>query len=127
MDFERIATETDDELVRLGDKWFARLDKTDLTDPHNCFRTGLLRLAYSYARLIALSFGFQHAFGKNNTDENPFLLRVSFLTLSQMFSLLNSFCQCLRAASDVVNTVIDNIGRPTQSVYLNTNLTSLSS
>jgi hypothetical protein len=78
-DFELIATETDDKLVQVGEKWFARLAKTDMTDPMNCFRTGLLRLAYSYARLIALSFGFQHAFGKseNGTDENPFLLRVS--------------------------------------------------
>lgn len=54
----------------------ARLEKTDQTDPQNRFRSGLLRLAYSYARLVALSFGFQHAFGKNNVDENPFLERV---------------------------------------------------
>jgi hypothetical protein len=99
-DFELIATETDDELVRVGNKWFTLLAKTDMTNAQNCFRTGLLRLAYSYARLIALSFGFQHAFGKNNTDENPFLLR------------------CLRAASDVVKAVVDDIGRPSQKIYL---------
>lgn len=50
-----------------------------MTDPQNRFRSGLLNLAGSYMRLVALSFGFQHAFGKNNTDENPFLLRVSDL------------------------------------------------
>lgn len=49
-----------------------------MNDQQNCFRTGLLRLAYSYSRLIALSYGFQHAFGKNEgKDENPFLMRVS--------------------------------------------------
>ena len=74
-----IATETDDELQNLGDRWFAILDKTDQTDPQNRFRTGLLRLAYSYSRLVALSFGFQHAFGKNNTEDH-FLTRVGCLT-----------------------------------------------
>lgn len=67
--------------MQVGEKWFSRLAKTDMTDPQNCLRTGVLRLAYSYARLVALSFGFQHAFGKNDgTDENPFLLRVSSIT-----------------------------------------------
>lgn len=49
-----------------------------MTDPQYSFRTALLHLAHSYARLVALSYGFQHAFGKNDgTDENPFLTRVS--------------------------------------------------
>jgi hypothetical protein len=78
VDFEKIATETDDELKAHEEKWLAILRETDMTDPQNCFRTGLLRLAHSYARLVALSYGFQHAFGKNaDTDENPFLMRVS--------------------------------------------------
>jgi hypothetical protein len=50
-----------------------------MTDPQNSFRTGLLRLAYPYSRLVALSYGFQHAFGKGRNDENPFLLRVRLL------------------------------------------------
>ncbi|KDQ57351.1 hypothetical protein JAAARDRAFT_35979 [Jaapia argillacea MUCL 33604] len=100
VDFEALATSTDDELKQLGDKWFARLEKTDLSDPQNRFRTGLLKLAYSYARLVALSFGFQHAFGKSQIDENPFLMR------------------CLRAASDVVNAFVDDIGVPSQRIYL---------
>ncbi|KAF8896253.1 hypothetical protein BD779DRAFT_1433309 [Infundibulicybe gibba] len=99
VDFEGIATETDDSLKHLGEQWFDVLNKTDMTDPQNCFRTGLLKLAYSYARLIALSYGFQHAFGKNNTDENPFLLR------------------CLSAASDVVDAVVNDICKPTQIQY----------
>lgn len=77
MNFEQIATETDDELQRLGEKWFSHLEQTDLTNPQNCFRTGLLKLAYSYSRLVALSYGFQHVFGKNHARENPFLMRVS--------------------------------------------------
>lgn len=94
VDFESLATQTDDDLQRLKAKWFAILDKTDMTDPENCFRTGLLRIAYSYGRLIALSYGFQHAFGKNDgQDENPFLMR------------------CLSAATDVVNAAVRDIPR----------------
>lgn len=55
-----------------------------MTDPQNSFRTGLLRLAYPYARLAALSYGFQHAFGKGHTDDNPFLLRVRLTYLSRV-------------------------------------------
>jgi len=79
VDFEAIATETDDEIKALGEKWMKTLaENTDLNDPQNSFRIGLLRLAYSYSRLIALSYGFQHAFGKSDgKDENPFLKRVS--------------------------------------------------
>ncbi len=51
-------------------------EKTDRDEPQNRFRIGLLKLGYSYARLVALAFGFQHAFGKGTTDENPFLNRV---------------------------------------------------
>jgi hypothetical protein len=98
--FEQIATETDDELKRLGEQWFAVLAQTDMSDPQNSFRTGLLRLAYSYSRLVALSYGFQHAFGKTDgVDENPFLMR------------------CLRAASDVVDAVVHDICRPSQIHY----------
>ncbi|KAF9485193.1 hypothetical protein BDN70DRAFT_871586 [Pholiota conissans] len=100
VDFEQIATETDDELKKLGEEWFAVLAQTDMTDPQNSFRTGLLRLAYSYSRLVALSYGFQHAFGKTDgVDENPFLMR------------------CLRAASDVVDAVVHDICRPSQIHY----------
>lgn len=100
VDFEGIATATDDELKRMGDKWISTVQQTDMSDPQNCFRTGLLRLAYSYARLVVLSYGFQHAFGKNDgTDENPFLIR------------------CLTAAKDVVNAVVNDICRPSQLHY----------
>ena len=52
------------------------LDQTDMSDEQNCVRTGLLRLAFPYARLVALSFGFQ--FGKHSTEgHNPFFMRVS--------------------------------------------------
>ncbi|KAH9481451.1 Transcriptional activator of proteases prtT [Psilocybe cubensis] len=97
IDFEKIAIETDDELQVLRDQWFSVLETTDMNDPHNRFRTGLLRLAYSYARLIALSYGFQHAFGKTDrVNENPFLER------------------CLRAAFDVVDALVSDICRPGQ-------------
>lgn|ERR1700722_3172015 len=78
IDLAQLATDTDDKLVGLWEKWYATISKTDMTDPQNHFRTGLLRLAYSYGRLIALSFGFQHAFVKRHGDENPFFFRVCY-------------------------------------------------
>ncbi|ETW82984.1 hypothetical protein HETIRDRAFT_383013, partial [Heterobasidion irregulare TC 32-1] len=100
INLERLAIETDDKLERLRAAWFARLDETDKTNAQNRYRTGLLKLAYSYARLLTLSYGFQHAFGKNEADDNPFLIR------------------CIRAASDVVSAVVDDIGIPSQRIYL---------
>lgn len=115
VDFELLATETDEQLKSLGDEWMARLDQTDQTDPQNRFRTGLLRLAYSYARLVALSFGFQHAFGKNGVDENPFLERVCQTGLSLYYmTLVYAPPQCLAAAYDVVDTYVHDVGRPAQ-------------
>ena len=74
---------TDDELVRLGEKWFKILQENiDAQNPQGVFRSCLIKLAYSYQRLVVLSYGFQHAFGKNNTNENPFLLRVSIVLVS---------------------------------------------
>ena len=80
-EFEKLAAETDDQLQKLREQWFGViLESTDLDDYQNKFRTGLLKLAFSYNRLVVLSYGFQHAFRKNNTDENPFLQRVSNLS-----------------------------------------------
>jgi len=91
-EFERLAAETDDQLQSLQAQWFAVIqENTDQEDIQNKFRTRLLQLAYSYGRLIVLSYGFQHAFGKNNTNENPFLQR------------------CLNAAEDVLQAVVDDI------------------
>lgn len=73
-------------------------------------------MAYSYARLVALAFGFQHAFGKGHTDENPFLKRVRYQPLSpELCQRSHLFFQCIRAASDVVTAMVDDIGRPSQS------------
>ncbi|OSX58940.1 hypothetical protein POSPLADRAFT_1049102 [Postia placenta MAD-698-R-SB12] len=80
-------------------------------DPHVCeantgdqqshFRTGLLKLAFSYARLSVLPVGFQYSFGKAAaTDEGPFLWR------------------CLWAATDTVKAVVEDIAIPSQKIYL---------
>jgi len=102
VDFEKLATDTDDKLKELEQFWYPILDaNVDQNNRQGCFRTGLLKLAFSYARLIALSYGFQHAFGKNSTDdENPFLKR------------------CLNAATDVVKAMVEDIGKPEQSELL---------
>jgi hypothetical protein len=77
VDLELVAAQTDEELQQMARKWFSYLDHTNLHHPQNSFRNGLLKLAFSYARLICLSFGFQHAFGKSHINENPFFQRVS--------------------------------------------------
>ncbi|THH04079.1 hypothetical protein EW146_g10269, partial [Bondarzewia mesenterica] len=102
IDIEQLATETDDKLQSLRTEWFARLAKMDETNAQHRFRTGLLRLAYSYARLITLSYGFQHAFSKSDAEDHTLLTR------------------CIRAASDVVSAMVDDIGIPSQSrgIYL---------
>lgn len=81
VDFEAIAIATDDKVQALGALWMKKIhEKTDMNHPQNAFRTGLLRLAYSYSRLIALSYGIQYAFGKvEGKDEGPFLKRVCAL------------------------------------------------
>ncbi|KAF5367470.1 hypothetical protein D9758_003782 [Tetrapyrgos nigripes] len=101
VDFERLAAETDEELQQLEERWFPILDKNvDPNDRQGLLRTGLLKLAFSYARLIALSYGFQHAFGKNNFNENPFLMR------------------CKTAAFDVVKAMVENLAQPELRIYI---------
>ncbi len=99
VDIARVATEADKELLELQEKWMAHLNQTDLSDPQNYFRIGLLKLAFSYARLVALSFGFQHVFSKKYDVENPFLIRVRpFLSLhrSKLSVEFKVPCCCLR-------------------------------
>ena len=78
-----LASETDDQLVRLWETWIVRIRKhVDPNDVQANFRTGLLRLAYSYARMNVLSFGFQYNFGKSSIGQDVTLLwRVSLFML----------------------------------------------
>ncbi|CCM01416.1 uncharacterized protein FIBRA_03467 [Fibroporia radiculosa] len=100
IDLAQVCSETDDRLAHLWETWAPRVRKAN-TDGQSHFRTGLLKLAYSYARLTVLSVGFQHTFGKSSsTTEVPFLWR------------------CYRAASDTVRAVVEEIGIPSQKIYL---------
>ncbi|KIK63161.1 hypothetical protein GYMLUDRAFT_41485 [Collybiopsis luxurians FD-317 M1] len=100
-DFVKIAAETDEEFLALQNKWYPILDENvDKNDAPGNFRLGLLKLAFGYARLIVLSYGFQHAFGKNSSDDNPFLER------------------CLKAADDIVQAMVEDIGRPNQRIFI---------
>ena len=87
LDLGKLAGETDDKLEALRRQWFTLLEDTDKTVPLNRFRIGLLKLAYSYARLAALAVGFQHQFTQNHEVENPFLERVSRLGVSFLLGL----------------------------------------
>ena len=106
LNFEEIAINTDEELQQLQRKWWPILyANVDMQNPQGVFRIGLLKLAYSYSRLIALSYGFQHAFGKNtsnNQNEKTFLMR------------------CLSAARDVITAVVHDNNRENSCAYLGT-------
>lgn len=80
MDIAALASEKDDELARLCEIWTARVREHNApNDVQGTFRTGMLGLAYSYARMNVLSFGFQYEFGKASMGQDmPLLGRVSF-------------------------------------------------
>ncbi|KAJ3971250.1 hypothetical protein EV361DRAFT_912156 [Lentinula raphanica] len=101
VDFVQVAAETDEEFLVLQHKWYPILDENvDKNDPPGYFRLGLLKLAFGYARMIVLSYGFQHAFGKNSSNDNPFLER------------------CMNAANNIVQTMVEDIGRPEQRIFI---------
>lgn len=72
--FTQIASETDDELASVGAHWFHQLDSIEPKSAMFIFRTGLLKMVFSYARLVVLSSGLQHA-KEDHLDENSFLMR----------------------------------------------------
>lgn len=118
IDLEQLATETDDRLENLRRQWFSIFEQSDMNNVQNRFRIGLLKLAYSYSRLVALSYGFQHAFGKSNVEDNPFLTRVSVQCTECTASRIDpSFLKCIRAASDVIDAMVDDAGMPSQSEF----------
>lgn len=88
--FTQIASETDDELARVGAHWFNQLDGIEPKSPMFIFRTGLLKMAFSYSRLVVLSSGLQHA-KEDHLDENSFLMR------------------CFTRASDVINAFVHRL------------------
>ncbi|GJE88589.1 Zn(II)2Cys6 transcription factor [Phanerochaete sordida] len=102
LDIADLASRTDDELAATWATWTVHIrEHTDPDDRQCKFRTGLLRLAYSYARTTVLSWGFQYAFGKSN--------------LGRDVDLLN---RCLRAAMDVLASIFDEIGVEDQKIFL---------
>ncbi|KAI0091326.1 hypothetical protein BDY19DRAFT_886393 [Irpex rosettiformis] len=102
IDLAVLAAETDDQLARLWEQWLNLLrENTDPSDVLSNFRNRLLRLAYSYARMSVLSFGFQYAFGKTSVGQDVTLL-----------------WRCMRAAFDVTNAILENITYPDHRVYL---------
>lgn len=88
--FTQIASETDNELDRVGTHWFHQLDGIEPKSAMFIFRTGLLKMAFSYARLFVLSSGLQHA-KEDHLDENSFLMR------------------CFTRASDVINAFVHQL------------------
>lgn len=122
-----MASETDDELARLWVHWCGLLrEHNDPSDIQGNFRSGLLRLAYSYARMSVLSFGFQYAFGKTSVGQDVTLLRrvsreAYFFFFSRREAQRPRFTflsvQCLRAAFDVLNAVLEDVAVPDKSEY----------
>ncbi|KAI5117668.1 hypothetical protein M0805_009701 [Coniferiporia weirii] len=99
LDLNNLSSEIDETLVALEAEWNERLSQeTDPDDAQGRFRNSLIKLAYRYARLTVLSFGFQHAFGKNHSQQASF------------------FDRCYRAATEVLRVFIDELS--SQRVYL---------
>ena len=78
----------------------ARIREANFTDSQALFRNGLLKLAFSYARLTVLSIGFQHSFGKASQDEVPFLWRVRENILRSRGGFAQSFPLTVSACSN---------------------------
>lgn len=98
--FTQIASETDDKLRHFGEEWFPLLDEFDRESSESWFRSQLLKMAFAYQRLVALSAGLRYA-KEEEIGENSFLLR------------------CLEAASDVVNAFVRRLFVTSeQKVYL---------
>lgn len=98
VDFVALACETDDDLVKLREHWqpiFAA--NNDPADLRAKFRTSLINLVISYARLVALSMGLKRHSG--GTDD-PFITR------------------CWHAARDVCFVVVDELNSPEMRILM---------
>lgn len=76
INFTQIASETDDALRSLGDRWFPRLEEFDRESQESVFRSELLKMSFAYQRLVALSAGLKYA-KADELEESAFLERVS--------------------------------------------------
>ncbi|KAH7884540.1 hypothetical protein F5I97DRAFT_1468711 [Phlebopus sp. FC_14] len=98
--FAQVATDTADALKRLGDRWFQRLEEFDRQSETSALRTELLKMAFAYSRLVALSAGLKYA-KEDQLDKHSFLMR------------------CLDAATDVVNAFVRRLfPTPDKKIYL---------
>ncbi|TDL22812.1 hypothetical protein BD410DRAFT_788152 [Rickenella mellea] len=96
-DIVRMVTEMDEKFVALGAVWNDRLEReTDPKDPQNRFRSLLIKLAYSYARLVVLSFGFRRTFDKHHQTRTPLLERCARAALTVVKVFVNEFTSYTR-------------------------------
>ncbi|KAI0031195.1 hypothetical protein K488DRAFT_12737, partial [Vararia minispora EC-137] len=102
IDIELVASDFDDRIEATRRQWFELLKDTDQSDRLNRFRTGLLKLGYSYGRLIVLSYGFQNSFTSRKMGYGDSVALV----------------QCIQAATDVVSAMVDDVGMPDQRQYV---------
>ncbi|KAI0370391.1 hypothetical protein BV20DRAFT_1074886 [Pilatotrama ljubarskyi] len=102
LDVTEVASTFDDKLAKLGETWLARIKEANFEGVVCEFRTSLLKLAYSYARMTVLSFAFQHTFGRETSQG-----------FSDAF-----FWRCLRASKSLIRTLLDELGSPRMRIYL---------
>ncbi|KAH9856553.1 hypothetical protein C2E23DRAFT_865967 [Lenzites betulinus] len=102
LDITGIASVYDDKLAKLGENWLARIKEANFQGVVCEWRTSLLKLAYSYARMTVLSFAFQHTFGRETSSG-----------FNDAF-----FWRCLGASRSLVRTLVDELGGPQLRIYL---------
>lgn len=88
------ATKTDDMLARLWETWAARLREEKKDTLCFEFRTNLLKVAISYARVTVVSFAFWHKFGQDASQgfNDAFFWRatISLFSIAWASSLTSS-------------------------------------
>ena len=93
LDVTAEAMKTDDKLEKLWDTWRERIREENCQELYSQFRTSLLKLAMSYARMAVLSFAFVHVYGRDaaGRPNDAFFWRVRFLSYELVHLLANVY------------------------------------
>ncbi|KAI0749472.1 hypothetical protein C8Q80DRAFT_1269350 [Daedaleopsis nitida] len=101
VDVTTVSSETDDTLARLWETWSTRFREEKRDTESFEFRTSFMKVLFSYSRMAVLSFAFQHLGQDGSHSVNDTML-----------------WRCLRAAKDLIRTVLDEIATPRLRTFM---------